>query len=138
MAFVHASIGVAKATLGRAEETETHIRDALRLSPRDVAAYFWMCTAGFAKLLLGNDEEAVAWLRRSIETNRNYSLAHFRLGAALGQLGRLDEARQAANAGLALDPTFTIRRFRAASDNPTHLAQCERLLDGMRKAEVPE
>ena len=43
-------------------------------------------------------------------------------------------------AGLALDPTLTIRRFRAgaASDNPTYLAGRERMYDGMRKAGAPE
>jgi tetratricopeptide (TPR) repeat protein len=100
-----------------------------------------MFTAGCAKCLLGCDEEAVAWLRRSIEANRNYSLAHFHLSAALARLGRLDEARAAAQAGLALDPSFTIRLARAAgamSDNPTYLAQRRRHYDGMRIAGVPE
>ena len=43
-------------------------------------------------------------------------------------------------AGLALDPTFTIRRFRAnaPSDNPTYLAGRERFYEGMRMAGVPE
>ena len=59
---------------------------------------------------LGSDEEAVALLRRAIETNRNYPLAHFCLAAALAHLGRLNEARAAVQAGLALDPTFTISR----------------------------
>ena len=68
------------------------------------------------------------------------SAAHFFLAAALAHLGRLDEARAATKAGLALDPTFTICRFRAgaSSDNPTYLAQRERISDGMRKAGVPE
>ena len=52
----------------------------------------------------------------------------------------MSEAQAAVQAGLALNPTFTIRRFRAGafSDNPTHLAQRERFYDGMRKAGVPE
>ncbi len=52
----------------------------------------------------------------------------------------MSEARTATEAGLALDPTFTIRRFRAgaASDNPIWLAQRERVYDGLRKAGVPE
>jgi hypothetical protein len=45
-------------------------------------------------------------------------------------------------AGLALDPSFTIRRFRdatsARSDNPTFLAGRERAIEGMRLAGVPE
>ena len=40
----------------------------------------------------------------------------------------------------ALNANFTIRRARASasSDNPTYLAQRERIYDGMRKAGVPE
>jgi tetratricopeptide (TPR) repeat protein len=99
-----------------------------------------MGIAGQAKLHLGEDDETVAWLRRSIEVNRNYPLGHFYLAAALAQLGRLVEARNAVHAGLALNPGFNIRRFRASaySDNPTYLTQRERLYDGMRKAEVPD
>ena len=73
------------------------------------------------QVLLGADAEAVAWLRRSIEANRNFPFAHFFLAAALAPLGALDEARAAVQAGLALDPGFTLRRYRAgaSSDNPT-------------------
>jgi hypothetical protein len=45
-------------------------------------AYRWMHYAGVAKLVLGADAEAVAWLRRCLEANRNYPLAHFHLAAA--------------------------------------------------------
>ena len=140
LASAHADIGLGKIFIGRAEETEAHIREALRLSPRDTIAYTWMTFAGDAKLYLGSDEEAVAWFRRAIETNRSYSLHISLSAAALAHLGRLDEARAAVKAGLALNPTFTIRRFRAgtSSDNPTFLAQRERIYDGMRKAGVPE
>jgi hypothetical protein len=55
-------------------------------------------------------------------------------------LGLLDEARAAAKAGLALDPSFTVRRYRdgAFSDDPTYLAKRERIYQGMRIAGVPE
>ena len=91
---------------------------------------------------LGIWDQAIAWLRRSIEANRNHPYAHFRLAAALAQLGRLDEADAAVKAGLALTPTFSISRARAPwtarSDDKTYLAQLERILDGLRKAGVPE
>ena len=136
----HAIIGWSKLRLGRAAETEGHIHEALRLSPRDVFAFRWMAWVGMAKLMLGADAEAVAWLRRSIEVNRNWSIAHFQLAAGLARLGSLDQARVAVQAGLALDSNFTLRRLRsgAASDNPTFLAQWERLLEGLRLAGVPE
>ena len=142
LAAAHPLIGLGKILIGRAEETEAHIAEALRLSPRDTLAYIWMSYAGVAKLYLGSYEQAVAWFRRSIEANRNYSSAYFLLAAALAHLGRLDEARSAVKAGLALNPTYTISRARAAwtamSDDPTFLAQLEPIFEGMRKAGLPE
>ena len=121
LASAHAFIGFAKYALGRGEETEAHVHEALRLSPRDIYAYQWMTFAAFAKMLLRSDADAVTWLRRGIEANRNFPLAHFLLAAALALLGELEQARAAAQAGLARNPSFTIRIFRtnAVSDNPT-------------------
>ena len=140
LAGAHAAIGMAKHLLGRGEETEAHIQEALRLSPRDIVAHRWMFFAGAAKLFHCDDAEAVAWLRRSIEANRNFPMAHFLLAAALALLGSLDEAEAVAKAGLTLDPRFTIRRFRAnaVSDNPNYLAGRERGYQGMRLAGLPE
>ena len=103
-------------------------------------AYIWMYIAGLAKLHLGGHEQAVGWFRRAIEANRNYPIPYFLSAAGLAQLGRLDDAHSAVNAGLTLNPTFAVSRFRAAvgSDNATFLAQRERLYEGMRKAGVPE
>jgi TolB-like protein/class 3 adenylate cyclase len=89
LAAAHPLIGLGKILIGRAEETEAHTAEALRLSPRDTLAYIWMSHAGVAKLYLGSYEQATACLRRSIEANLNYSSAYFLLSAALAQLGRL-------------------------------------------------
>ena len=143
LADAHGMIGWGKVLVGRAMETEGHIHEALRLSPRDIFAFRWLAFVGIAKLQLGADTEAVAWLRGSIEANRNFPLAHFILAAAMALLGRLDEASAAAQAGLGLNPMFTVRRFLDATStwelsDPTRLAQRERILEGMRSAGVPE
>jgi len=82
------------------------------------------------------------WFRRSIEANRNYPHSHFALGAAHAQLGRLDEARSAVKAGVALDPSLAVSRARfdwsAMSDDPTYLTQLKPIFEGLRKAGVPE
>ena len=141
-AYAHAYIGIGKMFIGRAEETEAHIAEALRLSPRDTMAYSWITIAGAAKRHLGIWEEAIAWFQRSIEANRNFPQSHFELAAALAQLGRLDGARSAIKSGLVLDPNFSIARARAfwtaESSNQTYLAQTEHILEGMRKAGVPD
>src|SRR6516162_3746827 len=107
-----------------------------RRRPRKTPCY------GVAKVHLDADAEALVWLRRSLDANRNYSFAHFNLAAALARLGELDEARAAVRAGLALNPSFSIRRFRDATsawhDNPTSLAGRDRTIEGMRLAGVPE
>jgi Flp pilus assembly protein TadD len=70
--------------------------------------------AGYAKLLLGRDEEAVTRLRRALEINRNYPNAYFWLAAALAHLNWIDEARLMVQAGLALAPTYTVRQSATA------------------------
>ena len=140
LAGAHAWIGLAKYYLGCAVETEAHIQEALRLSPRDTGAFRWLHFIGVAKVLLNADADALVWLRRAIEANRNYPIGHFHIAAALARLGLLDDARAAVQAGLTLDPNFTIRRYRShvASDNPIYLAGRERVYNGMRMAGVPE
>jgi TolB-like protein/class 3 adenylate cyclase len=139
-ALAHAFIGHAKSQLGRAAETEAHVNEALRLSPRDTFAGYWMVWVAFAKLHLCADAEAIAWLHQGLERNYNYPIGHFVLAAAQALLGSQNEARAAAQAGLALDPTFTMRRYRAgaSSDSPIYLAGRERIYEGMRIAGVPE
>jgi TolB-like protein len=140
-ARAHAIAGMHKLHLDRGEETEAHVLEAIRLSPRDALLNGWLAIAGFAKDYLGRYEEAVAWQRRSLDANPNFPTSHFHLAIALAHLGRLEEARAAARAGLALAPHFTIASYLAAnkfSDSPAHLEWRERQTDGLRKAGLPE
>jgi TolB-like protein len=142
LAAAHYGVGFGKIHIGRAEETEAHIVEALRLSPRDTTAYMWMSIAGLAKEVLGLFDEALVWRRRGIEANRNFALLHFGLAFDLAELDRLDEARSAVEAGLMLDPRFSISRvrdiLRAQSDDPKYLAYITRFIQALRKLKVPE
>jgi tetratricopeptide (TPR) repeat protein len=140
LAPAHANIAIAKFFLGRGGETQAHMEQALRLSPRDTLVYIWSLFVGLAKLWQGADAEALVWLRRSLEANRNHATAHFFLAAALALVGELDEARATVQAGLALNPSFTIRRYRTntPSNHPVYLAGRERVYEGLRMAGVPE
>jgi TolB-like protein len=140
LAEAHAQIGLAKYVIGRGAQTEAHMNEAFRLSPRDISAHRWLAIVGMSKLQLSADAEAHDWFLRSIEANRNFPLAHFGLAAALALLGSPDQASAAAKAGLALDPSFTVRRYGdgAWTGNPTYLARRERVCQGMRLAGIPE
>jgi tetratricopeptide (TPR) repeat protein len=138
LANAHATIGWGKVNIGCPEETESHVLEALRLSPCDSVAFGWMNVAGRARLHLGDWEQAVTWFQRAIEANRSYPASYFLLASGLAQLGRLDEARSAIKSGLALQPDFSLSRARAAwkviSDDPVYLGGLERMLEGMGMA----
>jgi TolB-like protein/class 3 adenylate cyclase/tetratricopeptide (TPR) repeat protein len=135
-----AAMGAAKLFAGFAEKAIECQLQAVRLSARDPNAHGWMCGIGAAKLHLGDYEAAANWLSQSVVVNPNFSMAHFFLAAALGQLGRIREARAEVQAGLVLNPTFTISSFRdgAESDNPIFLKQRDNIYEGLRKARLPE
>jgi adenylate cyclase len=140
LASAHAVIGLAKLYDGHPEETESHERDALRVSPHDSEAGVWVFYIALAKYYLGADEEALGFFRQAKDLNPNNATGRFLMSAALVELGRLDEARAEVQAGLALNPGFNIRRYRtgAQSDNPVFLKRRERIIEDLRKAGVPE
>ena len=125
---------------GHPEETESREREALRVSPHDTEADVWVAYIALATLYLGDTDAALSFYRRAKELNPNYPTGRFSMAAALIELGRLDEARAEVQAGLALNPGFTLRRYRdgAQSDNPVFLKGRERIIEEMRKAGVPE
>jgi TolB-like protein/class 3 adenylate cyclase/tetratricopeptide (TPR) repeat protein len=140
LAWAHADAGFIKVLLGRAEEAEADLTNAIRLSPRDPGLDRWHALLGIADLFLGRLRSALDRLRKSVEMNPNVALTQFFLAAASAQSGRAGEAREARNAGLLLDPNFTVARFRnePRSKNATFLAQRERIYEGLRLAGVPE
>ena len=140
LASAHAVIGLAKLFDGHPEETESHELEALRVSPYDTEADVWVAYIALAKRYLGDYEGALSLYRRAKELNPNYPTGRFNMAATLVELGQLDEARAEVQAGLALNPGFTLRRYRdgAQSDNPVFLKGRERIIEDMRKAGVPE
>ena len=136
----HAWIGLAKITLGKAEDTEAHVEEAFRVSPSESVAFLWRYIQGLAKLMLGQDLEATDYLRRSIDESRNFPLNYFYNAAALTRLGRNDEAKAEIRSGLEIMPEFTLAHYRqsAESDNPIYLGQRERVAESLGLAGVPE
>jgi TolB-like protein len=140
LASAHAMLGLAKYLLGQGEETESHVEEALRLSPLDTFAYLWMLFAGVAKIQTEEYAKAVEWLRRSIDTNPNSPWAYFHLGAALQLSGKAAEARAETQAGLLLDPTFTTERYRslAFSDHRRYLTIRELTIEALQATGIPK
>jgi len=102
---------VTLAWMGKTEPAIERAQRALRLSPFDplnvrpcnALAISYFCTKRYDK--------AADAARRATEFNPGFSPPHALLAAALIRLGRVEEAKAAAQRVLALQPTFTIRRF---------------------------
>jgi TolB-like protein len=140
LAWAHAWAGFTKISLGRAEETEADVENAIRLSPRSVGLDAWQFFIGVADLHLSRLDQAIDRIRKSIEINPAHPTGHFFLAAALALTSREREAVEARATGRRLSPKFTMSRFRAEarSDNPVYLAQRKPIYEGLRKAGMPE
>jgi TolB-like protein/Tfp pilus assembly protein PilF len=92
----HGFAGYNAALLGRAEETRPAVERAMRLDQSERLHSIWFCFAGFAELLLGRTEQAVALLQKSLERNPSYGFAQLFLMAALSLTGRHTEAAETA------------------------------------------
>lgn len=86
-----------------------------------------------AHISLGQYEDAISALLRRLERNPTSATGHALIASCYGNLGRLDEGRQALVALHRIDPGFSIDRRRNTLPfrNPADL---ERRVEGMRKA----
>ena len=80
---------------GRAQEAVPWIERALDINPLDPRNYVVKTHLAVAKLCVGNYEAAVELTRASIRQRPDYIDSRVTLAAALGHLGRADEAREA-------------------------------------------
>lgn len=117
---------------GRVEEGLEHIRKAFRLNPFPASWYY--LPLGQALYAAGEHQSVVEALRRD-ETHRTSSRRF--LAASLGQLGRLEEARDEAELFLVGNPEFSIRHW-AAMEPFRDTGLRERFVEGFRKAGLPE
>jgi adenylate cyclase len=97
----------------------------------------WLGFMANACYMLKRYREAVPLLREYGSRAPNVQIVHIWLAAAYAQLGQLAEARMEAAEVLRMNPDFTIARWKvtAVYKNPE---DAEHLLDGLRKAGLPE
>jgi len=84
----------------------------------------------------GNPDAAVDAFRESLEREPDYLAPHVNLTSVLGELGRIDEARQAAREVLRLAPDFSIRDYMQGLSYRNQ-EDALRVEEGLRKAGLP-
>ena len=122
----------------RLEESIPHFEEAIRLSPHDPWRWGFLSYRSLAHLFMKQHEAAVEWANKAIRVPNCQYWANAHLVAALGHLGRVDEARAAAEELLRRKPEFSCSFARKHLFYIKSSAQIEHYLDGLRKAGLPE
>jgi len=142
--FVNGYLSRARALLllGRTDEVQAEIDRGLPLGianqdwPRVSRGY---ALASEAALMRGEDGQAYEFARKAVAARPSEALPHGLMAAVDALAGRKEVAAAEMAAFRELWPEATVAHFDDfyPSDNPTFLAQRERLYDGLRKAGLP-
>src|SRR6202040_1463904 len=99
-------LGITLTFLGQPEAAIFQIERCLRLAPHDRSTPVNQAFLGLCKILLGNVEEAIIWLRKARAANPRLFYTHALLAAALGLTNELDEAGDALRQAVKIKPEF--------------------------------
>jgi adenylate cyclase len=142
----HAAAYVARGrsliAIGRAAETVAPVEKAIRLSPRDPDLFIWYYVLCHAYTHLARDAQTVEWCLKSTATGKSFWGAWTDLASAYAWRGQKAEATAAVAELLKVRPGFTVQKLAqdgsGYSDNPTFRKEFERIVEGARKAGLPE
>jgi adenylate cyclase len=132
-AGAHHALGRALLFSGRPREALEAIRRAIRLDPYDPVQPLRSLSIAIAHYFLREYDAAVDAAREVLRSYPDHPLAYRWLAAALGQLGRPDEAKEALEKAILVAPkSFDIYVRQRV---PWHRAEDhEQMLEGLRKA----
>ncbi len=111
---------------------------AIRLSPNDVHIASWYNYLAVAAFVVGRDEDAADWARKTIQANPEFSGGYRTLAASYGNLGQYTDAEAARVKLQELLPHLTITKLRESLPYFIEPDMLERYLNGLRIAGLPE
>ena len=135
--LVASRAGIAQLHCGSITDALAYFHRAIRLGPRDPAAYTCLTGIAHCHMVLGDYPEALLWAARSLTLRPNYHCAYWMLIAANAHLGRMDEARKYLARFQTLAPGVTVARIWSGQPqmDPN---RCAAILQGLRLAGLPE
>ena len=139
-AMAYANAGFNRLFLGRSEEGFKSVETAFRLSPRDPDVWLWQFYMCHLHAYLSHWEQAIPWCDKAAAGDPQFFITYLLLTAANSWAGHDNEAREAAAQLQKVYPGFTVQGWTSIhwSDDPTFNAQYARIIEGLRKAGVPE
>ena len=139
-ADAHANLGFWNVFLGHSENSFAGLETALRLSPRDPNVSWWQFYMCHARTHLAQWEQAIEWCGKSIASGNQSMYPFIDLTAAYAWTGHDKEAKETVAQLRKLYPDFTVQTWAGIhwTDDPTFNAQYQRIVEGLRKAGLPE
>lgn len=137
LALAHYGLGAAYVFSGRPYEALPHLEAAIRLSPQDPNMGSFLVRVAEAKYLVGDDESAVRFALKALAQPSFQWSRYAILIAALGQLGRRDEAQHYLVEVTRVRPDFSVEFLRTMHPFSQDMG-IDRYYEGLRKAGVPE
>ncbi len=138
-------LGLNNLYLGQDEAAVDWFRRADSIAPRDRVRWTWLQGLGRALIHLGRYAEAVEALRLAVHCNPYLSRDRAFLAAAEALVGNIDRAQPHLAKYGELDPGMTVRRFAEERSSvpleavsPAYRCGFERILEGLRRAGMPE
>jgi tetratricopeptide (TPR) repeat protein len=128
---------IVRAWMGDNAIAVEHANRALRLSPFDPLIYVPYIGLTYAHFAAGRFEEAAAAARLAAQSNPRFSVPHMLHAAALGMLGRSEDARTVVERLLELQPGINVATavLSARCVSPKHIDALE---NALRRAGLPE
>jgi TolB-like protein/class 3 adenylate cyclase len=126
---------------GKSEQAIALFDRAIELSPRDPGIGTWQFQMGRAMILLRRDDEALAWLSKSVATNPRLAYGQLYYAAIMAIKGDLSAAQAALATAGRLNPNYTtLAKFRSTdlSDDPAYVEQRAHVEEALRKAGLPQ
>jgi tetratricopeptide (TPR) repeat protein len=140
-ALAHQLAGHLKQWLGRSEDGIAGIETALRLSPHDGGVPLWQAYLCRGYNLLGRWEQAIEWCDKSVAGDPELTDPLIDLAAANAWAGHDREAKDAVAKFQKAFPGVTVQKLwpeDQSTSDPTFKAQWARIVEGLRKAGLPD
>ena len=134
----HYCLGLALLYAGRPDEGIPHIESSIRLSPRSPILWAYYDVLGRAFFNLGDYEEAAVYFNKATQQPNASFLPFVHSAAALGHLGRIDEAQRMLVEGTKRQPDFSADTVQRTVGVYGQYSGANQIIDGLRKAGLPK
>jgi adenylate cyclase len=137
LAVAQSLLAISYTWRGDNDDALRHAELAERLSPRDPVQSMWSFARTCAEFGAGHYDRALAAARLTTEAMPRFPGGWRYVASSLGHLGRIEEARAARDELLKVAPRDSLSLVRMVLPG-VHSERMERLIDGLRKAGLPE